>query len=468
MSIENTALAGAKWLWEKYGKEFVDKAGSDIKQKWNRVKWPDAEAKYRARLLEQHSHTKLLGHPRPIVIADIFTGVFILDQLTAFKHYDLSDLRRRPLDRKMLRLDSERRNAIEVILSGKNLYVLGKPGSGKTTLLKYIVLQACNGNIPKTPVFISLQEWASSGQELLSFIEHQFDICGFPNARPFVEELCKKGNAIVLFDALDEVRQEQQQKIIGEIKTFAHKYPDVQICVTCRIAATEYIFENFTSIEVADFSNSQIQNFIYRWYDQDEARSARLLFELAKPENQGLQELTPTPLLLALLCLVFDEIGYFPKRRVDLYKEATDALLKKWDASRGIERDAIYHKLSLNNKKKLLMQIAYKYFEKGVYFIGQDELGREIATFTQKLSADDHEMPDGEAILRAIEAQHGFLVQRGRGIYSFLHLTFQEYFTALHIVDNMSNEAMTNLFKKRLNDKRWDEIFLVATSLVSA
>jgi predicted NACHT family NTPase len=114
------------------------------------------------------------------------------------------------------------------------------------------------------------------------------------------------------------------------------------------------------------------------------------------------------------------------------------------------------------------MQTAYKYFKKGVYFLNQEELGREITEFIQKLSGNNDEILDGETILHAIEAQHGFLVQQGMGIYSFSHLTFQEYFTALYIVENMSNEEMSNLFKKRLNDKRWDEIFLIATRLLPA
>jgi predicted NACHT family NTPase len=43
------------------------------------------------------------------------------------------------------------------------------------------------------------------------------------------------------------------------------------------------------------------------------------------------------------------------------------------------------------------------------------------------ISIPTSEEPD---ILKSIEAQHGLLVERSRGIYSFSHLTFHEYFTA--------------------------------------
>jgi predicted NACHT family NTPase len=112
------------------------------------------------------------------------------------------------------------------------------------------------------------------------------------------------------------------------------------------------------------------------------------------------------------------------------------------------------------------MHIAHKYFEKGVYFISEDELIREINVYFSKLSNYNPETLDGEIVLRALESQHGFLVKRGLGIYSFLHLTFQEYFTALYMIENISSDSMANLLKKRLNDKRWDEIILMATSLL--
>ncbi|MDJ0556595.1 MAG: hypothetical protein QNJ68_19580 [Microcoleaceae cyanobacterium MO_207.B10] len=57
-------------------------------------------------------------------------------------------------------------------------------------------------------------------------------------------------------------------------------------------------------------------------------------------------ELATNPLLLTLLCLAFEESGNFPANLSELYKKGLDALLKKWDAKRGIQRHQVYHKLS--------------------------------------------------------------------------------------------------------------------------
>ena len=52
-----------------------------------------------------------------------------------------------------------------------------------------------------------------------------------------------------------------------------------------------------------------------------------------------IQELATNPLLLTLLCLMFEESADFPSNRSELYKEGLNVLLRKWDAKRSIERE---------------------------------------------------------------------------------------------------------------------------------
>jgi hypothetical protein len=158
----------------------------------------------------------------------------------------------------------------------------------------------------------------------------------------------------------------------------------------------------------------------------------------------------------------------FPQNRAELYKEAVDALLKRWDASRRIKREEIYKHLSLKRKESLFSRIAAETFEKGMYFFPQHTLERSISQFVEHLPearGTDIDV-DCEAVLRAIEAQHGIFVQRAKGIYSYSHLTFQEYFTAKYIVDNAKKGTLENLVENHLFDKRWREVFLLTSGML--
>ena len=78
---------------------------------------------------------------------------------------------------------------------------------------------------------------------------------------------------------------------------------------------------------------------IGKWFEGSPTKRDKFLADFDKPEHRGLRDLGRTPLLLGLLCLAFDETMAFPQRRAEIYQDALDALLKKWDASRDIHRD---------------------------------------------------------------------------------------------------------------------------------
>ena len=168
--------------------------------------------------------------------------------------------------------------------------------------------------------------------------------------------------------------------------------------------------------------------------------------------------------------MAFEESGDFPANRSELYKEGLDTLLKKWDAKRGIERDKVYKNLSIQRKEDLLSKIALITFEKGDYFFKQKAAEQYIIDYIYNLSDANPDVEalqlDSQTVLRSIEAQHGLLVERAKGIYSFSHLTFHEYFTAREIVFGTQplEERLQNLVS-HITEKRWREVFLLAVGM---
>jgi predicted NACHT family NTPase len=166
------------------------------------------------------------------------------------------------------------------------------------------------------------------------------------------------------------------------------------------------------------------------------------------------------------MCLGFEEAGYFSDSRVALYKEGLSVLLKVWDSKRGIERDTVYRQLTPERKEDLLSQLAYETFERGQYFFSEETAKQYISSYIENLPSADTDAKqldiDSEAVLKSIEGQHGLLISRAQGIYSFSHLTFQEYFTARKVAHcctpyAMEDDAFQEL-GKHFTDKRWHEV----------
>jgi predicted NACHT family NTPase len=228
-------------------------------------------------------------------------------------------------------------------------------------------------------------------------------------------------------------------------------------------------------VEVADFSDEQIQEFANRWFlvrepeaVNDEGRSTvGQLFWDALSDREPVKELAANPLLLTLLCLEFENSAEFPKSRAELYERGLNVLLSKWDGQRRIRRESAYGKLSVKRKESFLAQLAIATFARGEYFFKERVAIQEIGKYIENLPdarSDEDLLVDSREVLRDIVAQHGLLTERATGIYSFSHLTFHEYFVARSIVD-ISNpvkyEAALSLLMEHVADQRWREVFLL-------
>lgn len=277
---------------------------------------------------------------------------------------------------------------------------------------------------------------------------------------------------MILLDGLDEVSKEEVDAVVKCIDRFCKQYFKNKFIISCRISAHKYRFSNFKDIEISDFDLEQIRIFAKNWFiavdDNSEVngiiKANQFIKQLTYPENQQLKAIAVTPILLTLTCLAFQQKSQFPSNRTSLYKRGIDALLIKWDESRGIRGDEVYRSLSVEHKIELLVQVAASTFQNSHYFFGKDEIHDQITAYLRALHNTQSDLAvlrrDSSTVLESIAAQHGLLVERAQEIYSFSHLTFQEYFTAINFKDFINNfDLKAKTVLKNITDKRWKEVF---------
>ncbi len=191
-----TTAAGA-WAWDKYGKAWVDKLSQTGQNKWKKFGWKKAAKSYKEKVAHLYGTTRILGQPKPVPLEGIFTDVFVLDKPTAFRRFDITELKHHFEQHPFSAPYAERHPGLPFIRHKDNqrLFILGKPRAGKTTFLRYIALQAVEGDLDKVPIFVSLKEWSDSdlNLNLRLFINKEFEICNFPEADLFIEYMLAEG-----------------------------------------------------------------------------------------------------------------------------------------------------------------------------------------------------------------------------------------------------------------------------------
>ena len=274
--------------------------------------------------------------------------------------------------------------------------------------------------------------------------------------------LARDGNILILMDGLDEISNNSlRNKIQEQIKEFSSEFPENHIILTCRtqILKNKDALSGFSMVEIADFNRDQIRNFVINWFraSGNSLTEARAQFAdinkviLSKPD---LEELTRTPILLSLICWIFQDEGEIPTDRQWLYKKGVKLMLSQWNEKKQIDDWRLgsekYHKLSVSSKESLMSSIASQKFENPKnYVLFEEEELADLITRHLKLDC----LRDGVGVMRAIETQHGLLVERADGLWSFSHLTFQEYF-AVRFLTQLPAKTLS----QRIENHHWQKI----------
>ncbi|MFN7555820.1 NACHT domain-containing protein [Microcystis sp.] len=428
--------------------------------------------KYPQRYWDRHGMIKVLKMSKPMDLESIYINVKCLGNLVR-DYYDenLENKYRESKQRRFNFRDDGKKDGLLLANQEQYLMVLGDPGIGKSTFLRKVGLEALKGNKDSyqhslTPVLLELKNFKENEINIQALIEEEFKICGFPNVEKNISNKLEKGELLILLDGLDEVPTANVYNVIEKIQDFVDRHYKNRFILSCRTAARTNL-RQFTDIEIVEFDDQQIQSFIEHWFSSELDRkneTAKNCWELLqKKEYKSAKELAHTPLLLTFLCWVYDDKQSFPTNRSCLYQDALRILLETWSAEKRLpNRGLVYENLSIEQEEILLSEVAYQNFVADKLFLEKREVVKQIKDhLKQNLNAPQH--LDGEKVLKTIEIEQGILVERARDIYSFSHLTLQEYLTAQYIYDN---DLIEEAVKNYVTETRWQEVFLLVAGLM--
>ena len=431
-----------------------------------------------------YSEMRVLNMTQSIRLRTIYRSVYLLDRQKYHQDLNIDKAQTIFLSREGHKARGERVGGGQLLKRYKRLFLIGQPGAGKSTFLRWIALRAARHtkSPAPNPLLVELRRYNSYDGTLFELIAEQLFLGGYADlegCHDAVYRWLKAGVGMLLLDGLDEVVAEKRQKLNDEIDDLLKLGPNCYALLSSRPFAETRLFPRFQYVEMAEFERDQIVGFVQRWFDapvHDE-----FLKELWLDKHKPIQELAKTPLLLTLMCIAFGKEHIFPSQREQLYRKALAVVLETWDEARGVLRHSTYGLLKSEKKQALLVYLAYYTFERQQFFIPEVDLYQRIKEFWQQWRQEEiaaqqadgginwEEVPsrtvDAKQVLRDITVQHGLFVEQATGIYSFTHLTFQEYFTAKYIVQNRRKRTLESLITHAAEDQ-WQEVFLLTVSLL--
>ncbi|MEN8691715.1 MAG: SUMF1/EgtB/PvdO family nonheme iron enzyme, partial [Desulfobacterales bacterium] len=399
----------------------------------------------------------------------------------------------------------------DALASHSRLVVVGDPGCGKTTLLCYLALTFARDFTEKAelvkqrlglterrlPILLPLRDFASHLENhhsdpsldgpklLLDYLINFFANQDIVLPEDFFTNRLRKGDCAVLLDGVDEVADlNTRYRIARIIERFTIAYPENRFVVTSRIVGytgNARLGEGYTVTKVRDFTRADIERFVRHWnlavelalagddtpYVHREAEQQTNALLRAIDNTERVRELAVNPLLLTVIALVQRYRAQLPERRTELYEEAIEVLLGKWDEAKGLETKTSLagRELDAGDRRSLLEPIALWMMEQRAREIEVVDLRSRLNQQFIKATGDRQRAEQAvDEFLRLINERSGLLAERGQGIYSFSHLTFQEHLAGRAVADRQDYIAYT---LERSADSWWREVTLLEAGYLS-
>jgi predicted NACHT family NTPase len=91
--------------------------------------------------------------------------------------------------------------------------------------------------------------------------------------------------------------------MIDALSDFSKEYRKCAILLTCRVAANKYYFAGeFKYLEIANFTDEQIRNFVQKWFGKNEELGKKFIQDFE--EHRGLRELANTDFTYFAMCVL--------------------------------------------------------------------------------------------------------------------------------------------------------------------
>ena len=345
--------------------------------------------------------------------------------------------------------DKQKIEYAEVLQGVKSNFVLfieGRPGSGKTTFVHKLThdwAAAPNGAL-RLVLLVSLRVLNYLNKPSLDLLDILNLFKDLKVSKELLEERQGKGICFV-FDGLDEYSpSDGKESIVYKIIKKEYLTKSSVIVASRPAAIAELRRRADKVIEVLGFPNEQIfeyfDNYRFAGYSKSEDLKAYLRV------HPNILHMCYLPIHAAMVAFLFDVTGKVPRTETEIYQHFTDlTIMRSLTKNPAVSVDDIdVHNLS-GEEQKLFNQICKLAWEKTIankQVLHQDEVD---SYFKSRKS--------GDISLGLISVDRTTCLYGLKNMYTFLHLTFQEYLAAYHI-SNLCNEEQHKLIQLH-GDKKY-------------
>ncbi|MEQ8381224.1 MAG: HEAT repeat domain-containing protein [Coleofasciculus sp. A1-SPW-01] len=332
--------------------------------------------------------------------------------------------------------------------ASKPLPVAGRGlGRGQTPQLVTSSINSGRGESTLIPVLVELRYWQGSITQL---ILNAFTRNELPLTQAQLETLLSR--SLILFDGVNELPSEEAR---SQLSDFRRNHPKVPMIFTTRDLSLGGDLGIEKKLEMQPLTEAQMQDFI-RAYLPEQAE------EMLRQLGDRLREFGKTPLLLWMLCSLFQQTNEIPENLGLVFRLFTQEYERNLKQDVVIESDRDWWKPVLQQLAWVMMQ-GETPRELRVR-IAREEAVQAIGQFLHGKVAYGEDF--ARKCLRDLQKYH--LIQAGTGNQEleFRHQLIQEYYAAEALLERLPTLSDEVLKREYLNYLKWTEPIALMLALL--
>jgi HEAT repeat protein len=213
-------------------------------------------------------------------------------------------------------------SGIRKYLHDGNVLLVGKPGSGKSTVLQRfrweLAREALKDGDRPIPILVQLR----SDRSIVQAICAEFRQAKLRVSPEEVDDLLLDDKLLLLLDGVNEIPSKERR---DEFQLFRDENSDTPMIFTTRDLALGGSFRIEKQLEMCVLTQPQMEEFVHKQLPQ---HGDSLLRQL----RDRLREIAETPLLLWMMCEVFENTGEIPQSKGELFQKFD----RRYDEIKGI------------------------------------------------------------------------------------------------------------------------------------
>jgi predicted NACHT family NTPase len=332
-------------------------------------------------------------------------------------------------------------------------------------VFKHIAFEAAKGKKisgkSRFPIFISLKDLERKKVKISDYVISFFHWLDFEAPREVTEQLLIRGKCIILLDGLDEVDLSFRREVLNEFSDITYKYPNNVYCINARPYCLKAALNNFRKWEIKPLEYDEQIKFIENWYSNISSEKGKDLVSKIR-EYPEILSVGSSPFYLSLICALHLNGLDVYKRSEELIDRCVDGILGQWDNFRLIARKSILKEFSINQRKIIASNMAATLFDQGklIFTINDLVQSNSLNSLNKKFRV---ELPDEEKLVISLYNDFSIITKQSPSLYSYSHLSIQEYLTAIYIRDNRRELDVAH---KLFNDDKYINVLLYLIRLL--